>query len=66
MGKNEVVSKFPWVWDLSGDNTSDGIDLGNPIITTGEKNAALKVGGDELNQTLSFLWIESPQRIKKA
>jgi hypothetical protein len=37
VGKNEVVSTFPWVWDLSGNNTFDGIDLGNPIITTGEK-----------------------------
>ena len=59
MGNEEVVSKFPWVWDLSGDNTSDGIDLGNPIITTGEKNAALKAGGDEFNQAISFLRIES-------
>ncbi len=49
VGKKEVVPTFPWVWDFSGNNTSDGIDLGDPIITTGEKNAALKAGGDELN-----------------
>jgi hypothetical protein len=61
-----VLAKFPWVWDFSGDLSYDGIGLGNPIITTGEKNEALKVDGDELNQTLSFLRIESPQRIKKA
>jgi hypothetical protein len=52
VGENEVVSKFPWVWDLSGNNTPDGIDLGDPIITTGEKMRHSKLV--EMNLTKRF------------
>jgi hypothetical protein len=52
VGENEVVSKFPWVWDLSGNNTPDGIDLGNTIITTGEKMRHSKLLG--MNSTKQF------------
>jgi hypothetical protein len=55
VGKNEVVSKFPWVWDLSGNNTSDGIDLGNAIITTGEKMRHSKLVGMNLTKQFRFL-----------
>ena len=51
----EVVSKLPWVWDLSGNNTSDGIDLGDPIITTGEKMRHSKLLG--MNSTKQFRFL---------
>jgi hypothetical protein len=55
VGKKQVVSTFPWVWDLSGNNTFDGIDLGNPIITTGEKMRHSKLVEMNLTKRFRFL-----------
>ncbi len=55
VGKKEVVPTFPWVWDFSGNNTADGIDLGDPIITTGEKMRYSTLLGMKLTLRFRFL-----------